>query len=441
MPIAVEQGRCSQCGQGLGVAARFCDRCGTPVQAPGAQAVEHRPLRVGDVLEGKWRLEGKLGAGGMGAVFLARDVALDRRVAVKILSVDLCEDPEFVTRFEREARMTARLEHPNIVPVHAVGRHRGRPFIVMKALEGVTLSRLLKTRSADGRRLTRGEILPLFKQLCAGLAFIHSKGYVHRDVKAGNVFLGDDGRVTLLDFGVLRDLTAQHITRSGVLLGTPHYLSPEQARGETELDGRSDLYAVGVLLFECITLRPPFTGDPLTLLRQHVEAPPPDVAALAPGLPAGVAAVVRKALQKKPKDRFADASQLWAALEEAWPEQEAASTLAPELVTTLPGLSIAAPNLKATLVERRMPARSAPTSALVAAPTLPAPGSESVTDPGHIVTEASNESPQARKTDEWAELVTTGQFRRRIRPRWPYAAAALLLTALATLVTWLVLRR
>ncbi|MGC4114853.1 MAG: protein kinase [Myxococcales bacterium] len=327
--------KCPKCSRSLAPGARFCDRCGVPVQSASIDPLSTAPLRVGELLEGKWKLEGKLGAGGMGAVFLARDVALDRKVAIKILAAQLCDDQEFVTRFEREARTTAKLEHPNIVPVHAVGRHQGRPFIVMKALEGMTLSKAIKSRAADGRRMGRDEILPLFKQLCAGLGFIHEKGYVHRDVKSGNIFLGHDGHVTVLDFGVLRDATAERITRSGVLVGTPTYASPEQVQG-AEVDSRADLYAVGVLLFECITLKAPFVGDPITLMKQHSTAEPPDLSVLAPGLPPKVPEVVKKALSKKPADRFPSAQVLFQALESAWPEAAAVRRLAvePECVET-----------------------------------------------------------------------------------------------------------
>lgn len=363
--------KCYLCGQALAPAARFCDRCGAPAgQAPGE--VDHQPLRVGEVVEGKWRLEGKLGAGGMGAVFLARDLALDRKVAIKVLAAQLCSDAEFVTRFEREARTTAKLEHANIVPVHAVGRYRGRPFIVMKALEGMTLSKLVKTRLAEGRRLSREEVLALFKQLCAGLGFIHSKGYVHRDVKSGNIFVANDGHVTVLDFGVLRDATAERITRSGVLLGTPHYLAPEQALGSTDLDGRADLYAVGVLLFECITLRPPFTGDAITLLRLHAEVAPPDLTAIVPEVPIAVAAVVRKALAKKPADRFATAAALWEALELAWSEPKAARAGAPEVVAAARGMAVDLDRTDPAGPQDLPPRSERPTREVVAAHAPPA---------------------------------------------------------------------
>jgi len=323
---------CSQCGNPLPAGELRCTVCVAP---PGQ--VSTQPLRVGEVLEGKWRLEGKLGAGGMGAVFLAKDIALGRKVAVKVLAQQLCNDREFVTRFEREARATAQLEHPNIVPVHAVGWHNGRPFIVMKALEGVTLSKLLRARMVESRKLSREEILDLFRQLCAGLGFLHARGYVHRDIKTSNVFVAADFHVTLLDFGVLRDATAKRITRSGVLLGTPTYVAPEQFLGASEVDGRADLYSVGVMLFECLAGRQPFSGDLIALMKAHTDTPAPDLRLLVPELPAAVAGVVRKALAKKPEDRFATAEALWTALEAAWP-RSARPAVPADAAATLPAV-------------------------------------------------------------------------------------------------------
>jgi serine/threonine protein kinase len=352
--------RC-ECGNAFAPGAKRCERCGR--EAPKPQQVDLSPLRVGEVLDGKWRLEGKLGVGGMGAVFLAQDLSLGRKVAIKVLAAGLCSDAEFVTRFEREARGTAQLEHPNIVPVHAVGRHRGRPFIVMKALEGVTLGKYLRARTQGGKRISREEILKLFGQLCAGLGFLHEKGFVHRDVKAGNVIVGGDGQVTLLDFGVLRDTSADRITRSGVLLGTPHYVAPEQLSGVSEVDGRADLYAVGVMLFECLTGRLPFDGDMMALIRAHMEQPAPDVCALVPGLPAGVGVVVRKALAKKPDERFATAQALYTALENAWPPASASRDDAiAEGAATLPATPFFSPAQMQQLQEAPL-ASSAPAAA------------------------------------------------------------------------------
>lgn len=279
-----------------------------PTDAPPAS------IREGDVLDGRWRIEKKLGQGGMGSVFAARDLELDRPVAVKALALDLCEEPELVARFDREGRAAAKLDHPGIVPVLDVGRHGGRPYIVMRLLDGESLA----------HRLARGplppaEVLPIVRQVCAALAHLHLRGLVHRDVKPGNLFLGPDGRVTLLDFGVIHDAAAREkLTRTGVLIGTAQYVAPEQATGDAPVDGRADLYALGVSIFELLAGRPPFDrgGEP-TLVRQHQEASPPRLTAMVPTLPPALDAVIARAMAKRREDRFPDAQALLSAFEAA----------------------------------------------------------------------------------------------------------------------------
>ncbi len=271
---------------------------------------------MNDVLEGKWRLERKLGEGGMGTVYLAHDLQLDRKVAIKVLASQLAGDSELVTRFEREARLTASLEHPNIVPVYAVGAMQGRPFIVMKKLEGRTLAAYLRECGA----LPGDELLSLMRQLCSGLDFIHARGFIHRDIKSGNIFIGPDGLATILDFGILR--TSENVdalTRTGMVMGTPQYMSPEQALGATEIDHRADLYALAVLLFECLTGTLPFEAESeLSLIQMQAHAPAPDVVDRAPWVPAAVAEVVKRALSKRPEERYASGGELLAALEDAY---------------------------------------------------------------------------------------------------------------------------
>lgn len=342
---------CATCGQALESDGVSCARCGSAsaaapplsvvsdpeatapgssparVEAPAAgESLETggfvelhptlSPIRSGLVFEGKWRIEKKIGEGGMGTVFLARDLQLDRQVAVKVLSSALAHDPEVVSRFEREARLTASLEHPNIVPVYAVGSNGGRPFIVMKLLEGETLAGVLRQKGA----LQRDELLRLMRQLALGLDFIHAKGYVHRDVKTGNIFVGSDGHATILDFGILRPSRSKEaLTRTGVVMGTPQYMSPEQALGARDIDHRADLYALAVILFECITGSLPFDGESeLELIQLQAHAPPPEVLPRAPWVPKAVGEVVARALSKRPEDRYASAGELCDALEAAY---------------------------------------------------------------------------------------------------------------------------
>ncbi|ATB28682.1 serine/threonine-protein kinase [Melittangium boletus] len=319
-----------------------CATCGLPVSSPGGpctectaitqhageagwrpRETERRPLAPGDVLEGKWRLEEPLGAGGMGQVFRARDLALERSVAIKLLHEALCEDPESMARFEREARAMARLEHPHITPIHAVGQERGRPFIVMKHLEGMSLARYL--RSVPGP-LPIPEVLALARQLCAGLDFIHQRGCVHRDIKPGNIFLSPGGHATLLDFGILWEHRGEEATRSGSRLGTPSYMAPEQARGEP-VDGRADLFSLGLVLLEMLTGLPP--ASTCRLLGEGPREAAQALRERAPWLSLSLIAVLVRATAMNPEQRHAGALALLAALEDPEGVPPASATTPP----------------------------------------------------------------------------------------------------------------
>ncbi|WNG45782.1 protein kinase [Archangium minus] len=307
---------CATCGLPIPSEEASCTECTAITQHVGEEGWRlrtpaRRPLTPGDVLEGKWRLEELLGAGGMGQVFRARDLALERPVAIKLLHEALCEDPESVARFEREARAMARLEHPHITPIYAVGQEGGRPFIVMKHLEGMTLARYL--RSVPGP-LPVPEVLALARQLCAGLDFIHQRGCVHRDIKPGNIFLSTGGHATLLDFGILWEHRGEEATRSGLRLGTPSYMAPEQARGEP-VDGRADLFSLGLVLLEVLTGLPP--SSTCRLLGDGPQAAAQALREQAPWLPRPLAEVLVRATAMNPEQRHAGALALLTALEGA----------------------------------------------------------------------------------------------------------------------------
>lgn len=305
------------------------------------EEVAIHPVRVGDVLANRWKIERKIGRGGMAAVFLARDQEQSRKVAVKVLRSAYCADPIFVARFEREARITASFEHPNIVPVYAVGQVSGRPFMVMKLLEGHTLSEQISKRKEEGGLLEGNEVLWLMKQLCDGLGYIHSKGYVHRDIKTSNLFIEPDGHLTILDLGILRDVNAQRgLTQTGALVGTPDYMAPEQALATGHVDHRADVYALGIVLFKCITGRAPFQASSgRALLQLQLTAPPPDVSKLVPELPRAVSAVVARALEKRPEARFQTAQELYQALEASYARTAPDGATTGVLIATIPAWS------------------------------------------------------------------------------------------------------
>jgi eukaryotic-like serine/threonine-protein kinase len=297
-------------------------------------------LAPSDVLDGKWRIERELGRGGMAAVFLAHEIALDRRVALKILDAQICADTAMVARFEREARLMAQLDHPNIVPVLAVGTHGVQPFIVMKYLEGRTLREHLKD-CPNG--LSDSETLAILRQLCSGLAYMHGRALVHRDIKPGNVFLSPEGHVTILDLGVARDLKSRPVTQAGFVLGTPEYMAPEQITGAQEVDRRSDLYSLGVLVFEMLSGRLPFDGsNALSLAERHANAAAPDLSEVAPWVSSPIGSLLKRALAKRPDDRFQSAEDFLGAFSQAVNTNASGNDTMPEFATipTDPALPI-----------------------------------------------------------------------------------------------------
>jgi serine/threonine-protein kinase len=276
--------------------------------APAA-AADASPAAESRLIAGRYRVERRLGGGGMAEVFLARDTTLERLVAVKVLRERFADDEQFVARFHREARAAAALNHPNVVAIHDRGGTAGSSYIVMEYVPGETLKELMQRA---------GRLSPLAARhielgLLAALRAAHDGGIVHRDVTAQNVLLTEDGRVKVTDFGIAH-FGSSALTSTGIVMGTSRYLSPEQARGEPT-DERSDLYSAGVVLFEMLTARLPFEGDnDLAIALQHANDPAPAPAALVPGLPPALDAIVGRALRKNPAERFQTAREFAAAL-------------------------------------------------------------------------------------------------------------------------------
>jgi len=271
---------------------------------------------LGTLLNDRYRLEAQLGKGGMGVVYRAYDTLLERTVAVKVLGVEGLGS-EGRARLLREARAAAQLNHPNIVSIHDAGESAGQPFIVMELVEGDSLH--------ERRPAALDEILRIAIQICAALQHAHGRGIVHRDLKPENILLTPNGTVKLSDLGLARSL-ASRLTSEGSIVGTVFYLAPEQALGEPT-DGRADLYALGVLLYELCAGQLPFTADdPLAVISQHLYAPVVPPRAIRPELPAALDALIVRLLAKQPADRPADAAQVRAAL------REIAAGRAPEFV-------------------------------------------------------------------------------------------------------------
>lgn len=262
---------------------------------------------VDRLLDGRYAVESRLARGGMASVYLATDTRLDRRVAVKVMHPGLAEDPDFVARFNREARASARLSHPDIVAVYDQGEDDGQAFLVMEYVPGATLRAVLRDRG----RLSTGEALAVMDHVLAALGAAHDAGLIHRDVKPENVLVTADGRVKVADFGLARAIAGHHLTAAdGALLGSPAYLAPEQVRDGTA-DARSDVYAAGIMLFELLTGRPPYAGEhALAVANQRLSEDVPTPSSIASGIPAEVDVLVLAATAREPDERPADARAL-----------------------------------------------------------------------------------------------------------------------------------
>ena len=264
-------------------------------------------MQEGMLLNNRYQLLQKVGSGGMAEVFRGRDSMLERYVAIKILRPDYTSNEGFQERFRQEARAAANLSHPNIVTVHDFGLDRGMFFIVMEHVPGTDLKSLLRRRG----RFTVEEAIPLIIQACAGIGYAHRAGLVHCDVKPHNMLVTPDWRLKVTDFGIARALATIHPDeRTDVVWGSPQYFSPEQAAGEPPSPA-SDVYSLGVVLYEALTGTPPFTGATAEeLARMHISAQPHLLSEYLPNIPASLEQIVEKVLSKEPSARYRTADQL-----------------------------------------------------------------------------------------------------------------------------------
>jgi eukaryotic-like serine/threonine-protein kinase len=261
--------------------------------------------RRGTIFAGRYRLERKLGGGGMADVWLAEDQELGRKVAIKILHERYANDAQFVERFRREATHAAGLSHPNVVSIYDRGEAEGSYFIVMEYVEGRTLKELIVTRGPCPVPVA----ISYVRQVLAALRYAHRNGIVHRDIKPHNVLVDHEGRVKVADFGIARASSSQ-MTEAGSIIGTAQYLSPEQARG-APVDESSDLYSTGIVLYELLTGEVPFTGEtPVEIAMKHLSQVPPAPSMIRPEIPRDLDLIVLRALAKEPGDRYRSAKEL-----------------------------------------------------------------------------------------------------------------------------------
>jgi len=295
---------------------------------------------------GNYDILEEIGRGGMAVVYRAYQRSLNRYVAIKVLPPQLSFDQQFVERFQREARSAAKLQHPNSVVIHDVAHQQGVYYLVMELLEGRTLKELIEEKGS----LPPERAIRIVEQVASALDYAHQHGFVHRDIKPANIFVGRDDRTTLTDFGIAKAASeTQHLTRTGMLIGTPEYMSPEQAEGGT-VDNRTDLYALGVVLYQMLAGRVPFQSTtPHATLHAVIYEPPPPLRQLRPDLAPAVESVVMKSIAKRPAQRYQTGSEMVAALKDALVGKTAATIAAPAPRPTAP------PQVAAPPARRRSP--------------------------------------------------------------------------------------
>lgn len=295
---------CFHCGARLNENVDYCHKCGRPVvRLSSTQTSPLERLDADSIPDyiGKYRIRRRIGIGGMGIVFAAFDENLGRDVAIKVLPMRLAEREGYTERFIAEARRSAELEHPNIVMIHDVGQDQGRAYFVMNLLSGKSLEKVIAEQAFRVK-----ENVQLIVQLTRALGYAHSKGVIHCDVKPGNVIVGSDDHVTLLDFGIARAAASQESTA----VGTPEYMSPEQCQGQN-VDARSDIYSLGVLMYKLFTKRLPFTADKkVAVAFKQINEPPIPPRMIESRIPEWLNEIILKCLEKNPLDRYQSAAEL-----------------------------------------------------------------------------------------------------------------------------------
>ena len=315
-PPVTDAAICSKCGSTVAAGQRFCASCGADVsgqqgnvatafvskqdmaRATMSATALHDVLRHATI--GEYEVLAELGRGGMATVYLGHDIALDRKVAIKVMSPALLAGDGMVERFKREARTAASLSHPNIIPIYAVKEGDQIVYFVMKFVEGRPLDSIIK----DAGKLPIPMVQQILQQVGSGLGYAHKRGIIHRDVKPANVMVDTDGWAVVTDFGIAKVTEAKGLTMTGATVGTPSYMSPEQCAAK-ELGGASDQYSLGVVAYEMLAGKLPFVADSImAIMYAHFNEPPPDILAIRPDCPPAIADAVMKMLAKEPADRF-----------------------------------------------------------------------------------------------------------------------------------------
>jgi predicted Ser/Thr protein kinase len=386
---------CPACGTENDDSADNCFKCGKGLYA----------LTEGALLASRYEILSLLGRGGMGIVYKAHDRSLDEMVALKVLRFDVARTGDVARRFRSEIKLARKVRHRNVCGIHEYGEDGPYRFIVMELIEGMDLRRILRERGAFPPR----EACSLAIEVTEGLQAIHDCGIVHRDLKSPNIMLDRHGRVRLMDFGIAKqfgaEVTAGAATATGLVLGTPEYMSPEQARGK-KIDFRSDVYALGVVAYELFTGHVPFKGEtPLETIFKHLQETPAFTGPTAPGIPEPIVPVLRKALAKAPEERFSTAREMAQTLRQAWTEAFGVSVEAsptPILTATAPDTH-RLPQTQTLRTPTPVVAPTAVPTRVASGPPTEAPGRTVASGEAAARTRVSKPRPlQSRRGAVWA---------------------------------------
>jgi serine/threonine protein kinase len=314
---------CEKCGKALPIDAAFCMACGSAVAGPRTPTPEPSAALPSSFADGRYDVKRFLGEGGRKRVYLAHDARLDRDVAVAVIKTEGLDEAG-LARVRHEAQAMGRLgDHPNIVTIHDIGDDNGQPYIVSQYMSGGDLDALIAR--AEGRQVDVPTVLRAGEQISAALDHAHARGIIHRDLKPGNIWLTEDGDAKLGDFGLAVALDRSRVTMEGMMVGTVAYMPPEQALGR-QAEARSDLYALGCVLYECLTGKPPFTGDdPTAIISQHINTTPVAPSWHTEHCPTDLEEIVLSLLAKDPDGRPASAADVAKALAKIDPEQQSAT--------------------------------------------------------------------------------------------------------------------
>jgi len=327
--------KCPKCNSENPPDTRFCGNCGTPIRASAEPSISStetlleplKDLTRGILFANRYEVIEELGRGGMGIVYRVFDRKIDEEVALKLLRPEIAWDSRTTTRFKNELKFARKIIHKNVCRMYDINEEKGNHFITMEYVQGEDLKTLIKAMG----QFTLGKAVFIAKQICEGLAEAHKLGVVHRDLKAHNIMIDREGNAHIMDFGIARSLQSQGLTTSGIIIGSPHYMSPEQVEGK-EVDQRADIYALGVILFEMLTAKVPFEGDtPLVVAVKHKSESPPDPRKLNPQLTEEMSGVILKCLEKNKFRRYQKVEELLEKLIRIEKEKPTTDRILPEI--------------------------------------------------------------------------------------------------------------